>query len=75
MFDSSALMVAAAVVGLGITLAPSAMFTREMATERLVQPFGIEIDAGRDWLMRLLSRKEGLTMHSFRHWLITELSK
>jgi len=75
MFDSSALMVAAAIVGLSIALAPSAMFTREMATERLVQPFGIEIDAGRYWLTRLLSRKEGPAMHSFRHWLITEHSK
>lgn len=73
MFDSSALMVTAAVAGLGVALAPSAMFTREMTTERLVQPFAIEIDAGRYWLTRLLSRAESGAMRTFRDWLRIEL--
>ncbi|WP_267432707.1 LysR family transcriptional regulator [Sphingomonas sp. GM_Shp_1] len=70
MFDSSALMVGAAMAGLGVALAPKAMFGRELTTERLVQPFAIEIDAGRYWLTRLLSRKEGLAMKAFRQWLV-----
>ncbi|GAA3270963.1 hypothetical protein GCM10020258_45350 [Sphingomonas yabuuchiae] len=70
MFDSSALMVAAAMAGLGVALAPKAMFGRELTNERLVQPFGVEIDAGRYWLTRLLSRKEGLAMKAFRQWLV-----
>lgn len=70
MFDSSALMVGAAIAGLGIALAPKVMFGHELTTERLVQPFAIEIDAGRYWLTRLLSRKEGLAMKAFRQWVM-----
>ena len=70
MFDSSALMAGAAMAGLGVALAPRAMFLHELAAERLVQPFALEIDAGRYWLTRLLSRKEGLAMRAFRQWLL-----
>lgn len=71
-FDSSALMVVAAANGLGVALAPAAMFTRELAAERLVQPFDVAIDAGRYWLTRLFSRKESDAMQAFRHWLLSE---
>ena len=74
MFDSSALMVGVAMTGLGIALAPPAMFTREMAAERLVQPFALEVNAGRYWLTRLLSRKNRTTMRTFRNWLLKEFS-
>ncbi|HIV76422.1 MAG TPA: LysR family transcriptional regulator [Candidatus Sphingomonas excrementigallinarum] len=70
LFDSSALMVGAAMAGLGIALAPKVMFGHELTPERLVQPFAIEIDAGRYWLTRLLSRKEGLAMKAFRQWVM-----
>jgi LysR family transcriptional regulator of beta-lactamase len=73
-FDSSALMVAAAVNGLGVALAPSVMFARELTAERLVQPFDVAIDAGRYWLTRLLSRKESDTMRAFRSWLLNEIT-
>lgn len=69
MFDSSVLMVSAAVAGLGVALAPAAMFTRELASERLVLPFPVRIDAGRYWLTRLKSRKESASMRAFRQWL------
>lgn len=73
-FDSSALMVAAAVNGLGVALAPAEMFVRELTAERLIQPFDIVIDAGRYWLTRLFSRKETDAMRAFRHWLMTEVA-
>ena len=72
MFDSSAVMVAAAAAGLGVALAPPIMFSRELASERLVQPFAIELDAGRYWLTRLHSRKPDPAMRSFRDWLLAE---
>ncbi|MDF0488884.1 LysR family transcriptional regulator [Sphingomonas sp. H39-1-10] len=75
MFDSSALMVGAAMAGLGVALAPPSMFTRELSAERLVQPFPLEIDAGRYWLTRLFSREEGAAMRSFRGWMIGELGQ
>ena len=71
-FDSSTLMVAAAVNGFGVALAPYAMFARELASERLVRPFNVAIDAGRYWLTRLFSRKESDAMRSFRCWLLNE---
>ena len=73
-FDSSALMATAAAAGQGIALAPPAMFTRELAAELLVQPFEIEIDAGRYWLTRLMSRPESDAMARFKAWLIGELT-
>lgn len=74
LFDSSALMVGAAMTGLGVALAPKAMFAREMAAERLVQPFAIEVDAGRYWLTRLLSRKSRAATRIFRDWLLDEVA-
>ncbi|HEV2599442.1 LysR family transcriptional regulator [Sphingopyxis sp.] len=74
MFDSSALMAAAAAAGQGVALAPPSMFARELAAEQLVQPFGIAIDAGRYWLTRLMSRPESDAMRRFRAWIAGELA-
>nr|AIA18222.1 LysR substrate binding domain protein [uncultured bacterium] len=74
MFDSSALMASAAAAGQGIALAPPAMFTRELAAELLVQPFEVEINAGRYWLTRLTSRAESDAMARFRGWLTDEMA-
>lgn len=75
MFDSSALMAAAAAAGIGVALVPVAMFTRELAAETLVQPFAVTVDAGRYWLTRLLSRPESEAMQSFRSWLAAEIAE
>ena len=75
MFDSSALMAAAAAAGLGIALAPPAMFARELASELLTQPFKLGIDAGRYWLTRLMSRPESGAMSHFKGWLIDALAR
>ena len=69
-FDSSALMAAAAASGQGVALAPPSMFAHDLAAERLVQPFAVEIDAGRYWLTRLMSRPESEAMRRFREWLL-----
>lgn len=71
-FDSSALMAAAASAGIGIALAPPAMLTRDLAAERLVRPFDVEVTTGRYWLTRLHSRAETGAMRSFRDWLMEE---
>lgn len=69
-FDSSALMIAAAVAGMGVALAPPKMFGHELRTERLVQPFAAEVTTGQYWLTRLMSRGENPAMRDFREWLI-----
>lgn len=72
-FDSSALMASAAAAGHGVALAPPTMFARELAAELLVQPFAAEIDAGRYWLTRLMSRPESDAMRQFEAWISTEI--
>ena len=67
-FDSSALMVDAAMAGMGVALAPSAMFGRDLAAERLVRPFEVEIAMGAYWLTRLNSRADTGAMTAFRTW-------
>ena len=73
-FDSSALMATAAAAGQGIALVPPSMFARELASELLVQPFEVEIDAGRYWLTRLMSRPETDAMAQFKAWLADEIA-
>ena len=62
----------AAASGQGVALAPPSMFAHDLAAERLVQPFAVEIDAGRYWLTRLMSRPESEAMRRFREWLLEE---
>ena len=71
-FDSSALMVNAAMTGLGVALAPAAMFSRDLAAERLLRPFDVEIAMGAYWLTRLNSRPDTGAMAAFRAWCCEE---
>jgi LysR family transcriptional regulator of beta-lactamase len=70
LFDSSTTMAVAAMSGVGIALAPAAMFAKELGAERLVCPFEVEVDTGRYWLTRLHSREETATMRAFSAWLL-----
>ena len=69
-FDSSGLMVASAMAGRGVALAPAALFTQDLAAGRLVRPFAAEVDLGRYWLTRLHTRAPSAAMRSFRDWLL-----
>ncbi len=70
MFDSSWVMVQAAIQGDGVALAPARMFSPELNSGRLVRPFEIEVDAGSYWLTRLKSRRTTRAMAAFRDWLL-----
>lgn len=69
-FDSSILMVQAALRGLGIALAPPLLFEADLQAGRLVQPFATSVDLGGYWLTRLMSRPDSPAMADFRCWLI-----
>lgn len=71
-FDSSPVMASAAAAGLGVALLPAALFAADLASERLVQPFALSIDAGRYWLTRLRSRPQTPAMQAFHLWLAAE---
>lgn len=68
-FDSSILMVSAAVAGRGVALAPPALFEADLRAGRLVQPFTQAVDLGGYWLTRLMSRPDSPAMADFRAWL------
>ncbi|RWX75990.1 LysR family transcriptional regulator [Neorhizobium lilium] len=68
-FDSSVLMVEAALQGVGIALAPPLMFSRHLSSGALQQPFPICISKGSYWLTRLKSRAATPAMEMFRNWL------
>lgn len=71
-FDSSILMVDAALAGHGVALAPPRMFEKLLLAGQLVQPFETEIETGRYWLTRLMSRQDSPAMRDFRTWLLGE---
>jgi LysR family transcriptional regulator of beta-lactamase len=73
-FDSSRLMAEAAIQGAGAALVPVAMFARELAEGRLVQPFGVESSVGCYWLTWLKSRRMTVAMQSFKNWIAAEAS-
>jgi len=73
MLDSAVLIAGAAAAGHGIALIPPAMFAHELATERLVRPFAVELAAGSYWLTRLKSRRETPAMRAFAQWLTSAL--
>ena len=68
-FDSSRLMVEAAIQGAGVALAPAAMFMQELEAGSLMRPFEMEINMGSYWLTWLKSRQMSLGMQLFRGWI------
>jgi LysR family transcriptional regulator of beta-lactamase len=75
MFDSSVTMAEAAAQGLGVALVPVCMFERDLAAERLVQPFHVEVPAGSYWLTWLKSKTLTPGMGAFRDWLLQKLAE
>lgn len=75
LFDSSWIMVQAALRGEGVALVPVAMFRRELEAGLLSQPFAVEADLGSYWLTRLMSRAQSSAMPLFRDWLMTEAQR
>ena len=75
MFDSSLTLVEAAALGTGVALVPVAMFSRDIASKRIVQPLKTAAPAGSYWLTNLKSREETASMKAFRAWLMAELRR
>ncbi|MDR9177998.1 beta-lactamase transcriptional regulator PenR [Burkholderia multivorans] len=73
-FDSSRLMVEAAMQGVGIALAPACMFERELQLGLLARPLDIDVHAGGYWLTSLKSKPLTPAMTLFRDWITAEAS-
>lgn len=71
-FDSSRLMVEAAIQGAGVALAPLRMFEREVRSGALVQPFPTAVKTGGYWLVWLKSRPLSPAMQLFHDWIVAE---
>lgn len=68
-FDSSLAMMEAALQGAGVALAPALMFSRQLESDVIRQPFEVGITTGSYWLTRLQSRAETSAMVAFKGWL------
>ena len=74
-FDSSWVMIEAALQGMGVALAPPSMFGRELGEGRLVRPFEQETITGGYWLTRLKSRPRTEAMRAFQGWIADEAAR
>jgi LysR family transcriptional regulator of beta-lactamase len=74
-FDSSWVMIEAALQGGGVALAPASMFGRELREGRLVRPFAVEVVTGAYWLTRLKSRERTEAMRAFESWMLGEAAR
>jgi LysR family transcriptional regulator of beta-lactamase len=70
LFDSSLIMVQAAILGEGVALAPHGLFRRELESGQIVRPFAIEVELDGYWLTRLKSRPQTNAMRIFHRWLV-----
>lgn len=68
-FDSSLAMMEAALQWAGVALAPALMFSRQLESDVIRQPFEVGITTGSYWLTRLQSRAETSAMVAFKGWL------
>lgn len=75
LFDSSLIMVQAAMRGEGVALAPHALFRREIDNGQIVRPFDIEAEIDGYWLTRQKSRPASPGMRAFRAWLLDAFSE
>lgn len=73
-FDSSWVMIEAAMQGTGVALAPPAMFAREIGEGRIVRPFDTEVVTGGYWLTWLKSRAPSAAMRLFAEWISDQAS-
>lgn len=73
-FDSSLAMMEAALQGAGVALCPPRMFSRQLATGAIRQPFDITTAKGSYWLTRLKSRPPTPAMQAFHDWLLREVA-
>ena len=73
MFDSSVIMVDAAMQGMGVALVPIRMFEHEILAGRLRRPFEIEVSAGSYWLTWLKSKPLANGGQAFRTWILDRL--
>jgi LysR family transcriptional regulator of beta-lactamase len=69
LFDSSLVMVQAAIRGEGVALAPYGLFRREIDAGQLVRPFPVEAEVGGYWLTWIKTRTRSPAMQAFRNWL------
>jgi LysR family transcriptional regulator of beta-lactamase len=69
LFDSSLIMVQAAIRGEGVALAPYGLFRREIDAGQLVRPFPVEVEVGGYWLTWVKTRPRSAAMEAFGNWL------
>lgn len=66
--------VLAAISGQGVALVTPSFFTAELASERLVKPFDVELEDGRAyWLVYPVPHKRAPKITAFRDWILGQV--
>ncbi len=75
-FEHHAMVIQAAVAGLGLAVLPRFLVEEELRTERLVSPFPkATVRSGAYWLVCPETRHDAPALAAFRGWLLDEIAK
>ncbi len=75
-FDSTRVMIEAAIEGVGIAIGSPYLFSGEIADGRLHQPFPLTVPNGRAyWLVTPADRLRNPTIRAFRDWVLKEAAE
>lgn len=75
-FDSTRVMIEAAIEGVGIAIGSPYLFAGEIGDGRLHQPFPLTVPNGRAyWLVTPAARQRDASVHAFRDWILKEVAK
>jgi LysR family glycine cleavage system transcriptional activator len=75
-FDSTRIAAQAAIDGLGIVMAPPALFLDDLAEGRLHQPFPLQVKTDKSyWLVAPEPWAERPKIKAFRNWIFTEMAR
>jgi DNA-binding transcriptional LysR family regulator len=75
-FDSTRLMIEAAIEGVGIAIGSPYLFAGEIADGRLHQPFPLTVPNGRAyWLLMPEDRLRNASVRAFRDWILNEAAE
>src|SRR3546814_2562969 len=70
-FENYSMMIEAASLGLGVAVLPTLYIAKELASKRLISPFGSPIQSGRTyWLTFPAESESNAKVKEFANWLL-----
>src|SRR3546814_290045 len=74
-FENYSMMIEAASLGLGVAVLPTLYIAKELASKRLISPFGSPIQSGRTyWLTFPAESESNAKVKEFANWLLNQVA-